>query len=1091
MIRFIYGDHGYGKTKRVLNFIKEDTEKGIHTFLIVPDQEALQAERLTLSELPSSSQLNLEVLGFSRLYNRVCREYGNICYSYITKPIRYLLMWRTYHELKGTLEVMGDTTKKDIALKDLLISSINELKINGITKEMLEDTAEKLRKTSPELSAKASDLASIYTRFDMYVNEKFSDSADDLTRLSKVLEKHSFFKNTNVYIDSFTSFTPVQHKIIEQIFGSAANVTITVPATKSSLLDMDAKSIRLSESKLIASSRKFCEPTIEYLTEPVIKKSEALEFLSKNIWQLDAKTNSNANFVDGSVILEECDTPYAEAQAVSAHIRKLLSEGARCRDIVIIARDAENYRGIIDQALQKSNIPFYFSNSFDLYSTSAVKFIISALKIKLHNWRKSDVIAHVKSGLCNLKISDIYMFEEYVNTWNINGANDYSQEWTMNPDGFSTRTTDRGEKILAAANRVRKSIYETLEKFFILLSADETIGSMCKAIYSFIVDAKLERKLLEASQKQASNGDIKGAQETSKIYSIIINSLADIGSALNTEKASTDELITILKSVFDKTEINTIPTSIDEVTIGTANMLRTSSPKYAFVLGLCEGKFPASVKNDGVFSTTDKALLAENGIVFDSNAETRASDELMYVKRSFSAPTQKLYAFTHASEINGSKCFKSLAFSRISVLLGVKSHIYSESDFDYLIPAPKNAAMSLRSVTDKNINNTLRQALTPYIEGIDKRSAQSIKTEECRTSENPIKTNLSASAFETYAKCPFNHFCKYTLKLRERKTANFGADNVGLFIHAVLEKVIKALVPQSKEDTVTEEELIALTEKTVKEYLNDVCPPQLLISKRLRHLYSKLQKLSLLLAKSIIAEFSDSDYYPAAFELPINQKDGNVEPLTFTLTSGTQIHFNGIIDRVDLYKKDNSVYVRVLDYKTGAKEFNLDELKYGLNTQMLLYLYAICKNGHTFVSQSTASDDITDIIPSGVVYLSSNISSLKRNDYEDASVIETAAEKELSRSGILLGEREILEAMNHSFNSKYLLGTKLDSKNQIKGSSLVDSDKFKEIYQDLEHVIIKIADQLEGGIIDAHPLKTKNSPCEYCTSKPICRNVQK
>ena len=148
MIRFIYGEHGYGKTNRVLNFIKEDTEKGIHTFLIVPDQEALQAERLTLSNLPASSQLNLEVLSFSRLYNRVCREYGNICYSYITKPIRYLLMWKAFNELKGTLEIMGTATKKDIALEDLLISSINELKINGITKEMLEDTAEKLKNSA-------------------------------------------------------------------------------------------------------------------------------------------------------------------------------------------------------------------------------------------------------------------------------------------------------------------------------------------------------------------------------------------------------------------------------------------------------------------------------------------------------------------------------------------------------------------------------------------------------------------------------------------------------------------------------------------------------------------------------------------------------------------------------------------------------------------------------------------------------------------------------------------------------------------------------------------------------------------------------
>ena len=217
MINFIYGNHGCGKTNRILNMIKNDTRKGIQTFLIVPDQEALQAERLTLSALESSSQLHLEVVSFSRLYNRVCREYGNICYSYITKPIRYLLMWKTLRELRGSLEIIGTSAKKDIALEDILISTVNELKINGISAEMLENSAEHLKESAPELSAKTADLAAIYSCFDSYVNEKFSDSADDLSRLYNVLSAHSFFKGSNVYIDSFTSFTPIQHKIIDSI----------------------------------------------------------------------------------------------------------------------------------------------------------------------------------------------------------------------------------------------------------------------------------------------------------------------------------------------------------------------------------------------------------------------------------------------------------------------------------------------------------------------------------------------------------------------------------------------------------------------------------------------------------------------------------------------------------------------------------------------------------------------------------------------------------------------------------------------------------------------------------------------------------
>ncbi|MBO7303221.1 MAG: exodeoxyribonuclease V subunit gamma, partial [Clostridia bacterium] len=916
-------------------------------------------------------------------------------------------------------------------------------------------------------------------------------SADDLSRLYDVLCNKDFFRNSNVYFDSFTSFTSVQHKIIERIFKSANNVTVTVPVKKEELLHIDSKSVLNSVTRLLRDARNMSDPIEETIEKNDNSKSPTLQYVSKNIWNLSASPSSEIS-CDDSVILEICDTPYSEAEAVAAHIRTLLSEGARCRDIVVVARDAENYRGIIDQALKKSDIPFYFSNANNLYSTAAMKFIVSALKIKLYNFKKSDVISHVKTNLCNVDRRDAYLFEEYVNTWNINGASSYDEEWTMNPDGYSDRVSERAKEILAAANRVRAALFPSLQKLFIMLDASNTVDEICRAIYDYLVESKLEAKLHELSLKAIARNDLKEAQEMSRLYATIINSLADIGVALSGEKASTEEFISILKSVCDKTDVNTIPTSIDEVTIGSANTLRLSEPKYVFVLGLCEGKFPASVKDNGIFSNADKTLLFDADVSFDSNAESRASDELMYVKKCFSAPTKRLYALTHSSEINGSKCFKSLAFSRLELLSGKKGHIYSESDFDYLVSAPKNASINLRSIRDSQTKNALSKALAPHINGIDEFSAQPIKTTDCNISANPIGKTLSASSFETYVKCPFNHFCRYTLGLREKKNATFGMDNIGTFIHAVLENVIKALVPATSNDApISDEEISRLIDETVDSYLKTVLPSQLLVSKRLSHLYLRLKKLSHLLAQNIIKEFADSDFYPAAFELRINKYDAPVAPLTFTLNSGTQIRFNGIVDRVDLYKKDSTVYVRVVDYKTGTKEFKLDDLKYGLNTQMLLYLYAICKNGKTFIKDVTNDEEITEIIPFGVTYLSSNISALKLTEYESDEAITAAAEEKLSRSGITLNDLDVLTAANHELDPAFLLGVKLSQSGTLSGKALVTSDKFKEIFTELEAVITKIADNLESGIITAKPIKSASSPCEYCTSKPICRNVQK
>lgn len=1097
MIKFVFGNYSSGKTTHILNEICEDSKKGIHSFLIVPDQETLQMERRLLSMQEAPSPLNFEVLGFSRLYNRVCREYGGIAYSYITEPMRYLFMWKTLRDLRGTLQKIE--SNKEITLEETLISTVNELKINGISADALEEAALEIKSSSPELSKKAIDIAKIYSYYTATVNEKYSDSADDLSLLRDMLDKHDFFKNSNVYIDSFTSFTAVQHQIIERMFKNASNVTVTVPVAKDEILSIDSKSIKESFERLNASANKFEIPDIYSLPDRFDTKNNSLRFLTKNLWNLDVTHESIDHKFDSNVILESCDTPYAEAEAVCVHIRKLLSQGERCKDITVITRDAESYKGIIDQALTKSGIPFYFAENSDLCSSAAIKFILSALRIKLYNWQKNDVISHIKTGLCDINVTDGNLFEEYVNTWDIKGSCFFADSWDMNPDGLTSKWSDRGKEILDASNRVRAIIVPPLQKFFILLDNAKSVDEMCHAAYTFLLDTRIEEKLINVTEKAALRKDLKAIQETSRIFEIILNSLADIGTVLKGESASTEEFVAILLSVFKRTPINTIPTSIDEITIGSADMLRTSNSKYAFVLGLCESKFPAVVKDNGFFSFADKNILSDSGIVFNSNAETRSSDELMFVKRSFSTPSEKLFAFTHKADVTGSKCFKSLAFLRIEALFNIEAHDFTLSDFEYGIPAPKNAAMSLNLLKSQSQKNTLIKALSPYISGIETSSKQNIKTDSCSLNtkitndlqaKNTIR--LSPTAFESYAKCPFNYFCTNTIALRDKKVADFGIDNVGLFIHKILENIIKYIFQElTDKSEISDDKLLAYTEKTTKEYLESICPTELLVSKRLSHLYNRLEKLSLLITKNIITEFSDSDFFPAFFELKIDGKGNNPKPLEFTLSDGCKVTINGTVDRVDLYKKDSTVYVRIVDYKTGSKNFSLDDLQYGLNTQMLLYLYTICKNSsRNFISTITDNSQ-KDIQPAGIIYLSSNVKPITTSNYQNSDIITQEIQDSFERSGLLLSDEEILTAMSHSLDSKLLLGTKRLKAGNLSGKSLVSADHFDEIYQNLNDVIIKISTNLHNGVIDAKPVKSKNSPCEYCKSKPICRNVQK
>lgn len=1087
MINFVYGQSGSGKTTYVLNSLLEDTKKGIHCFLIVPDQEALQLERITLASFPSSCQLNLEILGFSRLYNRVCREYGGLSYSYITKPIRSLIMWKTVNDLCGVLQ--GYTNMHpDISTADTLIASVNEFKASGISADELESVARKLDSDSP-LAKRLSDLSLIYAYFDKTVSEKYTDSADDIAKLRDMLNEHDFFVGSHVYIDSFSSFTAVQHQIIEQIFSSAESVTLTVPMSSDKENSISTESIKASLKKLKKSAEKAGEATEIFLGANKRAKSPCISYLAENLWSWGSVCEEAPEF-DSSIVCEICDTPYAEAEAVSAHIRNLLQSGARCRDIAIIARDAEKYRGIVDVALTRSDIPCFMSQKSDLCSMPAVKFILSALKIKKYNWQKRDVIAHLKTGLCDIDPREANLFEEYVNTWNINGNGfTAATPWTMNPDGFCEEISVRGKNILECANHVKETLVSPLLKYFVMLDASDNVADMCRATFSYIEDTRLEDKLHASALKAAERNDAKKAGEFSRIYSVILRSLADIAEALEGESVDTEEFTEILRNVFEKTEIGSIPTSIDEVTFGSASLLRTANPKYTFVIGLCDGEFPATVSDGGLLSSTDRSTLSELGIELSGDTDTRSSDELMFVQRAFASPSEKLFLFTHRHSLDGTVNFPSVAFNRVEKLFPkAKPHVYKQSDLAYLIPAPRNAVSLFRTLDEGTQKQSLKKALDEKIPDFEIFSDVSADTKNCDISSESIDKatgtaiRFSPSSFEKYVRCPFNYFCSNVLKLRENANSKFNTNDMGSFIHYVLEKLIKYAIPDSPDqESPSDEELIAKTDEAVLEYVKKICPEEMIKSKRLAHLYWRLRTLSLLLIRNTVKEFSASKFRPMFFEFKVGGKDSTATPLNFKLADGASVFFTGIVDRVDVYKKDDKVYIRVVDYKTGTKTFSTDDIEHGVNLQMLIYLFTLCRTNSEQFKKSIGIESSDSALPAGVVYLSASVPYVEADDYEAKETVLEKAESQLVRSGLSLNDDDVLYAMNDTLNPSFLPKGRQNS---------LTSEEFDAVYDKLEETIVKIASELRAGKADAAPLDYNGSPCDYCSSKPICRKAK-
>ena len=1098
MIKFIYGSSSEEKTKLLTEMIAKDAESAKLSILLVPEQFAVQTERRMLKELKPKAQLTLEVLNFSRLYNRVCREYGGLKYNYITPPLRYVMMWQNLRERAANLNVWNEYAEGDRALADLMLSAYDDIRASGITPEKLEEVAKELPKDST-LSKKLKDLSTVASTFSLAVSRAFSDAADDISKLCDILSEYAFFKGKNVYLDSFTSFTAAEYGVIEKIFAQSDNVTVTVPLDFPQMNTVYTGSICDAEKTL----RRLAKDHGGYKSE-ICKGDDAkhvdISLLTEDLW-LPAATEEKCKDSDG-VFMLKCSSPYAEADAAAATVLSLLREGYRCRDIVVIMRNADNYRGIIEPAFERCGVPFYFSEKTSLANTPIVQFLISALRVGIYGWRTTDVISHLKCSLYGIDRTELDLFEQYVTTWQVRGKSFCAGDFDMNPDGYASELSDRGRTILRGANKVRKKLCDSLVPLFSDIENEKTLAGKCRAIFRFL-DGSGAQKYLEAlSEKEKSRGNVRASEEYERLFPLFCDSLASLAEAMDAnefaEDLSLSSLCELLTLYFSKTDMGSIPTSADQVIIGSASMLRAGAPKCALILGLCEGVFPAPVNESGLLSFAEKEMLEKHKLKLSRSVSFAASDELMYVQRALETPSKRLYLFTYTNATDGRKSTPSLPFLRAKKMFPERLTVYDSHDIIALTPSLRAALPYINELRGTNEGELLLELankdeeLYPLLRGYD----IPVSDLECTVSKESVELvfgkelKLSQSKIDKFVNCGFSYYCAYGLSLREEQISRFKANDIGTFIHFILEKLLSKLVTENGIDAdLSHEELEYMTRETVKDYIELIRPKNTPITARLGHLFDRLCNLSLLLVKH-------SSFRPEFFELDTDGKENRPSPREFVLNDGTHVVFSGVIDRVDILRQDDGkVYIRVVDYKTGTKEFSLEDIKHGLNIQMLLYLFTLIKNQN---GEFNALIGTTEPCEAGVVYLSSNAPIPDIPDFKSSDEVFEVAQKELKRSGLFLDDKEILRAMNDELSPDFLGGIserKSDgvmTTGKTKRSTLASEKLFETLSEEIDRSIVRISEKMMSGKADADPLiYKKKNPCTYCAMKPICRKKSK
>lgn len=1087
MVHFIYGAAHSGKTERVLGGIADDARDGRHTYLIVPEQETVALERRVVSMLEGSAQLCVEVVNFSRLCNLIFRATGGISYSSATPSARSLIMWNTIRELSPMLEEYRAGDLHDTSLTEKMLSAVTELKTYGISCSTLERACERLDRGTP-LYRKLRDISLIYSAYSACLSESFDDSQDDIPRAMERLSDFAPIHGASVYIDSFSSFTGQELEFISTLSRICGEMYITVPLPSPDDASIHLEGVRTSLTRLKraldgAKYDEICLPA------RVGDRDGALEYLSSELWNFEAPpfTGEVEN-----VLIYQCETPYTESDTVACEIRRAMSEGVRCSEMAIILRSADEYRGILDVSLERYGIPYFMSEKTDLMTKPLTKFIFSALRIKEGGWRGTDVIAHLKSGFCDVDPFDADIFEDYISTWGISGGRFFDGEWTMNPDGYTAMLTPRGERILETANSVRKALTEPLSLYFARLDASASVKEMCSATLDFLKSSGITEKIRLSCDESLERGDKRSADEDMKLYTLTLTTLYDLAQIMGEKEFTTEEFSAALALMFSESEIGTIPTSADEVLIGTAPMLRAGKIRRAFVIGLNEGKFPAAISDTGIFTDADKQTLEALDIDLSSGTEARTSDELFYVCRALSAPSERLVLTFPTLSSDGSSQKSSIVIDRVCELLPDARRI-KDREIPFLDRIWN--AESARTVLTR-LGDMVDAERLGVIDASDPLLSTPLVRRECSVSPDLVRQilgdriSLTQSRLEKYVLCGFDYYCSYVLGLRESKRAIFRLNDIGSFIHSILEGFMREITSSGTLDlSLSDEEIDRVLDRTVEKYLFGILGEDYAVSNRTRHLFLRLKRLSFVISKGLMEEFSNSDFYPEYFELGIGTRGSDIRALEFTLRDGSTVSLRGIADRVDTYKRDGNVYIRVIDYKTGSKEFSLDGLKNGLNTQLLIYLFSLCRAQSKEKRAELGCAEDGNIIPAGIQYLSTNAPTLSIVEPQAQDELERLIQEKFSRSGLLTSDPEILRAINHDLDPRYVSRVKVDADGSMYGKSIVSPKDFDMLFDMLTEVVVGVAQSLRDGKADAIPMVKKkgSTPCRYCKMYAICR----
>ncbi len=1072
LLQCILGPAKSGKTEWILNKITELLQNpAAQVIFVVPEQFSFMCEKMLLQRLGPQLANRINIYSFTKLCNEVGKEVGGIAGTMVDDGMRLLLAGRALRSLKGELKVYTRFCESADFAKHI-VDIIQEFKQCSITTELLRSAVKNV--SNQGFRYKIEDLCLIIDTYNALLQNVFIDPLDQMELLAGKLAAHPFFKGKTLFFDAFKDFTAPQMHLIERILSQAENCYFTF-ACLSDVSTVDQNEITPFSAaqecvrQLYAVANKngikiapaVCLENMFFESQDMRRLAEVLA------GDLNQKYNRPEN-----IIVRSLPDLYAEVDFVFSEISRLVRQnGARYRDFAIVTRDLSGYDTAIESYAQSYNIPVYFDKRMDIQRLPLFMFVKSAIRSAMH-FATEDIFIYLKTGLCNVSAEEISLLENYCFVWGID-RKDWLRPWDMHPNGFEHKKED-ATQLLEQLNNLREKIVMPLQKLAALQQG--TALQFGKLIYNLLddVDVPLQlKKLANALEKMSS---LEEAQCQYASWDTLMDVLDRLDTCLGDDIIPADKFLEYFVLAGKEITIGSLPEGLDDVIYGSADRIRTAQTKTVFLLGVNHGEFPRAVTDTGLLGNYERVQLIKSGVDLKNTVFTRLMDEKYWLYHTVCLASQKAYFLYAAADVSGNPKEPSDVVQTLSYIFSDCKQTITANMLGFsadFMQAEHPAFEKLASVW--NIKTPEITAAKAYFSAQPQYLAkmQAIDAQVCGLATHISQENaqkiygkdiyMSATRLDTYCKCAFSYFCRYGLNANRLKKAEIDVLLRGTLIHYIFEHILSE--KRRGVCKMSYDEILTFCRQSSLKYFEENEIDVHNQTPRFMHMLRQLVELSAELIVSIQKEFASTDFDPTAFELKIGGDE--IAPLNVSLEDG-ELYVFGSIDRVDTATVNEKSYVRVMDYKTGTKKFALHDTLFGLNLQMLIYLYAVVKNGNGKYGQ----------YPAGILY-----KSLKR-DYPDVDK-KTEGTK---MSGIVCDDSDVLLAMDKQGHGD-IIPAKFNKNGSLHYSSKVlSSAGFAAVFSHIDRILQKVGNELHDGNIAIDPLDSgSEEACKYCDYRAVCR----